>query len=66
MSRKIVYNGVEYSSLEQMPPEAQQAYRRMLNLLALAAQPHRGQPGLTPAPSPVAGHMFNPPRVAVS
>ncbi|RIH84847.1 hypothetical protein Mterra_01856 [Calidithermus terrae] len=33
MSRKIVYNGVEYSSPEEMPPEAQQAYRRMMDLL---------------------------------
>ncbi|WP_027894263.1 hypothetical protein [Calidithermus chliarophilus] len=33
MSRKIVYNGAEYSSPEEMPLEAQQTYRQMMDLL---------------------------------
>jgi hypothetical protein len=34
MSRKIIINGREYSSVEEMPPDARQQYAKMMNMLA--------------------------------
>ena len=34
MQAKIIFNGKDYSSLDEMPPEARQAYEQMMNVLA--------------------------------